>query len=177
MEKAADRIFLNLGCGNNKLPGYTNVDAYGNPDQVWDLNVFPYPWDNDSVEVIEMCHVLEHLEDWWYAFKECARILKPGGTLHIRVPDESSRTALTYRDHNHIFSLYSFHGIQERAAGTNAWASSEEDSVPLKLESYARTPHKEYYWMIRFPRILKFCADHMRNFIHEQRFLFRKVGK
>ena len=30
--------------------------------------------------------------------------------------------------------------------------------------------------MTRFPRLLKFCADHMRGFIWEQRFEFSKIG-
>lgn len=170
-------VLLNLGCGRDKILGYLNVDAYGDPDFVWDLNQYPYPWKDNSIDGIEMCHVLEHLDDWWASFNECARILKPGGTLHIRVPDESSRTALSYRDHYHIFSLFSFHGIQGRVAGTNSWAETEENSVPLTIESYERVPHPEYNWMLRFPKLLKFCADHMRNFIHEQKFIFRKVGK
>jgi ubiquinone/menaquinone biosynthesis C-methylase UbiE len=176
MEKIVNPIFLNLGCGNNKLPGYVNVDAYGEPDLLWNLNEFPYPWEDNSIASIEMTHVLEHLDDWWGAFKECARILKPGGALHIRVPDESSMTALTYRDHNHVFSMVSFHGVLGLCSGTNSWAETEEHSVPLRLETYMQAPHQQYNWMLKFPRILRFCADHLRNFIHEQRFLFRKVG-
>ena len=169
---------LNLGCGTNKLDGFVNIDAYGDPDGIWDLNVMPYPWMSNTVDEIVMNHVLEHVEEWWECFRECARILKPGGTMYINVPDESSKTALTYRDHHHVFSLISFHGIQGRAAGTNAWAASETDSVPLVLDDYRQVPHKQYYWMIKWcPWLLKFCADHLRNFIHEQRFVFRKIGE
>lgn len=171
-------VLLNLGAGLNPLPKpFINVDAYGTPDVRWDLNVTPYPWEDNSVDGIEMWHVLEHLDDWWAVFCECARILKVGGYLHIRVPDESSKTALTYRDHNHVFSLASFHGIAGRTSGTNAWAITEEGKVPLALVEYYQVPYTDYQWMIKWcPRILKFCADHLRNFIHEQRFIFRKIG-
>lgn len=170
---------LNLGCGTNKKDGYVNVDAYGDPDFKHDLNIFPYPWKDNSVDRIEMLHVLEHIPNWWQAFLECARILKPDGTLQINVPDESSRTALTYRDHHHVFYLNSFHGIHGNLSGTNSWAKEQESIVPLVLEQYAQVPYPEYYWMTRWPfqRLLEFCANHLRNFIHEQQFHFRKINR
>jgi len=169
---------LNLGCGTKKKSGYLNVDNFGEVDFRWDLNKFPYPWADNTVDKIEMFHVLEHIPNWWQAFTECARILKPGGTLQINVPDESSRTALTYRDHYHVFYINSFHGIQGNTSGTNTWAKEQQGNVPLVLESYYQVPYPEYYWMTRFPfkRLLKFCADHLRNFIHEQQFHFRKIN-
>lgn len=173
----SNRLFLNLGAGKNALQGYVSVDFYGNPDVKHDLNKAPYPWPDNSVDGIQMWHTLEHLSDWWTAFTECARILKPGGRLHIRVPDASSDSAMTYRDHLKVFDLRSFHGIGGRDSGTNAWAASVENSVPLKLIQYNRVPFKQYGWMVTWcPWLLKFCADHMRNFIWEQRFEFVKIG-
>lgn len=171
-------LLLNLGCGTYKREApWVNVDAFRecNPDVVWNLNETPFPWETNSVDAILMTHVLEHIENWWECFTECARILKPGGTLQINVPDESSSTALTYRDHLNVFNLASFHGIVGRTSGTNAWAKSVEGTVPLMLENYYQVPFKKYEWMVRFPRLLKFCAEHLRNFIWEQQFHFRKV--
>ena len=174
------KTLLNLGCGYKKFIGeeWVNVDAHSicSPDIVCDLNTFPYPWEDNSIDHIYMSHVLEHIPDWWGSFLECSRILKIGGTIEIRVPDESSSTALTYRDHHHVFSMLSFHGIQEASHGTNAWAKTEENSVPMILTGYGQVPFKRYNWMLRFPWLLKFCANHMRNFIHEQVFYFQKVG-
>jgi SAM-dependent methyltransferase len=179
MVDTATPLLLNLGCGTQKEPQFLNVDGFKecNPDLVWDLNVTPYPWESNSVDGVQMLHVLEHLDNWWEAFCECARILKPGGFLRIHVPDESSQTALTYRDHLRVFGLASFHGIHGRPSGTNAWAKSVESTVPLVLSEYYQVPHGNYQWMARWcPRVLRFCADHLRNFIHEQRFVFRKIG-
>ena len=179
MGEAIKPLLLNLGAGTNLLPGHVNVDAHGDADFKWDLNQFPYPWKDNSVDGIEMWHVLEHIPDWWSAFKECARILKPGGYFHVRVPDESSATALTYRDHLHVFARNSFFGILSyRDPGTNAWAATEKESVPLVIVDYRQVPYPAYYWMIRWaPWLLVFCSHHLRNFIWEQRFMFRKVGK
>ncbi len=170
-------LLLNLGAGLDRIEGHVSVDAWGKQDVIWDLNVAPYPWADNSVDGIEMRHTLEHLTNWWAAFNECARILKVGGYLNVRVPDESSSNALTYRDHYKVFSPLSFHGIRGWGHGTNTWAVEEMNTVPLVLESYQRIPHREYQWMLRWcPRVLTFCADHLRNFIFEQRFSFRKVG-
>ncbi len=178
MEQHAGKTYLNLGCGTKKFVGaeWINVDAYRscNPDFVWDLNTTPFPWETGSIDHIYMSHILEHIPNWWPAFTECVRILKPGGTLEIRVPDESSATALTYRDHHHVFSLVSFHGVKGTKSGTNAWAMEEQDTVPVKLTSWYRVPYHKYHWMIRIPWLLSFCADHLRNFIHEQVFIFTK---
>ena len=179
MEQNAMPVALNIGCGFDIIPGMINVDAYDscNPDVVWDLNTTPLPWVDNSVDSILAKHIFEHLTDWWPAFEECARILKPGGTLDMRVPDESSKTALTYRDHNHVFSTASFHGIRGRVHGTNAWAIEKNDSVPLVMTGYQQVPFKQYNWMRYVPGLLRFVADHMRNFIWEQRFIFTKIGR
>ena len=177
MAQNAYPVIINLGCGFKKIEGAINVDAFDicNPDVLWDLNKTPYPFDDNSVDQIIASHVFEHLENWYGAFKECARILKEGGMFLIRVPDESSSSALTYRDHLHVFSLFSFHGADQYSSGTNAWAKTIEGETPLKMVDYQQVPHKEYQWMIKWcPWLLKFCANHLRNFIWEQRFEFQK---
>ena len=54
---------LNLGCGNKLLKGYINLDKfnYYKCDVTHDLEKFPYPFKNDSVNEILLSHVLEHI--------------------------------------------------------------------------------------------------------------------
>ena len=171
-------VLLNIGCGLDKVEGMVSVDLYGDPDVKLDLNRVPWPWADNSVDGILAKHIFEHLDDWWTAFQECARILKPGGQVEIRVPDESSSSALTFRDHVRVFGPNSFYATKGYPHGTNAWAAEIFESVPLKLVGYHRVPFPRYYWMTKWPfrGLLKFCADHLRNFIHEQRFDFVKTG-
>ena len=81
---------LNLGSGQNPLPGYLNVDKYGNPDLTCDLESFPWPWADNSVAEIQMFHVLEHLgataETFIGIMKEMYRVCEPGALIHIAVP-------------------------------------------------------------------------------------------
>lgn len=181
MGKVTDKVIINLGCGFNKFIGAINVDLYGEPDVRWDLEKTPLPFTDDSADLIIMHHVLEHVKNWWDLFVDCSRVLKLGGELHINVPDDSSRSALTYRDHVNVFSPFSFHGClpgwTPHRAGTNAWAQDIDRVVPLTCFLYRQRPYANYSWMLHWPFtfLLGFCARHMRNFIWEQIFHFRKA--
>lgn len=83
---------LNLGCGPSKKEGYWNVDrrASAHPDQVWDLEQLPWPWETSSVDEIFMSHVLEHLgadhKVFFGIITELYRVMKPEGKVVIKVP-------------------------------------------------------------------------------------------
>ena len=81
---------LNLGCGENKLPGYCNVDKYGEPDLRFDLETTPWPWPDGSVDEIVMSHSLEHMGQQAEVFiaiiKEMYRVARNGARLIVRVP-------------------------------------------------------------------------------------------
>ncbi|MEE3717826.1 glycosyltransferase [Tumidithrix elongata RA019] len=83
-------IKLNLGCGENHLEGFINVDKFGNPDLRADLEVFPWQWSDNSVGEVVLKHVLEHLgatpDIYFGIFKELYRICKPNARIYINVP-------------------------------------------------------------------------------------------
>ena len=85
-------IKLNLGSGSKILPGYTNIDKFDtyNPDIVHDLEKFPYPFKDNSVNEILLSHVLEHLgqnpDIFNNIIKELYRICTPGTLITIIVP-------------------------------------------------------------------------------------------
>ena len=109
-------VRLNLGCGSRTHPDWVNIDysfvrrlgslpvanRFISPPPAgyrnWDLrHGIPYP--AASVDVVYSSHVLEHLDrDVGEKFlRESARVLKPGGTLRVVVPDleESVRSYLS----------------------------------------------------------------------------------
>jgi len=83
-------VKLNMGSGQNPLPGYINVDRDGAPDVLWNLEQFPWPWDDNSVSTIIFNHVLEHLgesrETYLGIFKEIYRVCRDGAHIRIAAP-------------------------------------------------------------------------------------------
>jgi hypothetical protein len=83
---------LNLGCGNRKYPDWVNVDFTSecSPDQVWDLENTPWPWESNSVESVLFSHSLEHIGGDPRVFKEIMRelyrVCRGGADLTIKVP-------------------------------------------------------------------------------------------
>lgn len=83
---------LNLGCGYHHLDGYINVDSQPacEPDQVVDLETFPWPFGDDSADEIVLSHVLEHLgqttEVYLNIIKELYRVSRKDAVIRIAVP-------------------------------------------------------------------------------------------
>ena len=172
-------MMLNLGCGPDKRDGWINIDKsnYYRPDVFWDLDNYPWPFDTSSVDMIYASHIFEHLKSWWKAFLECDRILKPKGKLEIRVPDFTGSDTLTPRGHKSSFSTISFSGVN---GVENLWRKNYPDfefpdaETHMRLEKYARIPHTKYlrWWLPKC--VLKWCMNHLNNFVIEQRFYFVK---
>jgi hypothetical protein len=82
----------NLGCGNNKLEDFINVDKedFYKPDLIMDLEVFPWDIKTSSADKVVLIHVLEHLgkdpDDFLNVMKELYRITRPFGEIEITVP-------------------------------------------------------------------------------------------
>lgn len=89
-----DRIMkLHLGCGKRHIPGFIHIDAIDFPhvDHVTSIDNLSFIADA-SVDLIYNCHVLEHFKrrEVQKVLAEWNRVLKPGGTLRISVPDFAS---------------------------------------------------------------------------------------
>jgi SAM-dependent methyltransferase len=97
---------LDVGCGNNKIPGAVGIDlvAGTQADIVHDLNVTPWPLESNAFEFVRMWSVLEHLRDVVAVVTEVHRVSKPGATVIVGVPHFSSVNAYTDPTHTHFFS-------------------------------------------------------------------------
>jgi ubiquinone/menaquinone biosynthesis C-methylase UbiE len=102
---------LNIGCGNKIDPGAINLDFSKHRkevDIVHDLNVLPWPFEDNQFEQISALAVLEHLDiDLVKSLNECHRILKPGGTINIKLPLQTGYNAYDDPTHRWFFSLRS----------------------------------------------------------------------
>ena len=83
-------IKLHLGCFDRKIYGYINIDVRQDVkpdvvDDVFELSKF----EKESIDVIYVCHVLEHAtrEASKKALTRWNELLKPNGVLRVAVPD------------------------------------------------------------------------------------------
>jgi SAM-dependent methyltransferase len=81
---------VQLGPGQkNYLPGWINVDAnmFTGKCDVWADMRCPLPFHDATVDVFYSHHVIEHLPDLAFHFRELYRCLKPGGVFRIGGPN------------------------------------------------------------------------------------------
>jgi SAM-dependent methyltransferase len=102
---------LELGCGQKKIVAHsTSVDlnVRSRADVIHDLNQKPYPFADDSFDIVIAEHVLEHLENVIAAIEEVHRISRPDALFYVEVPHFSSAEFFTDPTHRHSFSSRSF---------------------------------------------------------------------
>jgi len=126
---------LNLGCGMNRLDGYVNVDREGEPDLRHDLEVFPWPWPDDSVSEVLLKHVLEHLgrdpSVYLEIMKELYRVCHDGATIWIAVPHH--RNDNFFNDPTHVRAVTS-EGMGLFSQRLNRqWLAQGRSSSPLGI--------------------------------------------
>lgn len=81
---------LHLGCGKRYISGFIHIDAVKHPHVDYVANVDKLEFvESNSVELIYVCHVLEHFKraDTARVLAEWNRILSKNGVLRITVPD------------------------------------------------------------------------------------------
>ena len=107
-------INLNLGCSDQILDGFLNVDVSEPCDQIADLRG-AWPWPDSSIAAIRAHDIIEHLPDKIHTMNEAWRVLKPGGRMEIVVPTTDGRAA--FQDPTHV-SFWNRHSFWYYEAGS-----------------------------------------------------------
>ncbi len=122
-----DFRMLNLGAGPNRKQGWLTADAFKPQADIY-LNAYSaFPFPTDSFDLVYSEHMLEHIhvDKVRRLLEEVYRVLKPGGTFRVTVPD------LEIHARNYV-------------AGNSAFFS------PIIEKYKARwTSQKDKYWLIR----------------------------
>ncbi len=101
-----DAQILDIGCANGYFAdkllrnGYRSIDLVDIDDyltfpeainlnrlKLLDLNFEKLPYPENYFDLVCAFQVLEHLENPFYFMRECKRVLKPGGTLLLAIPN------------------------------------------------------------------------------------------
>lgn len=147
------RKILNVGCGNKLIDGAVNLDRVKHREEIdiaHDLNLIPWPFDDNSFDLIVARAVLEHLSiNLLESVGECWRILKPGGQLYFKLPHWNHNN--TYMDPTHYwqFSIetptifdpttpygakYNFYTDRKWKIVKGPWMNKAKSSIHCRME-------------------------------------------
>jgi len=101
---------INMGCGRDIKEGYTNVDIIKNKgvDVIHNLNEYPYPFEDSSVDEIYARDIMEHLDNPNKFIRELWIIGKKGCKIKIITPHFSSMYAWNDLTHKRPFGYFVF---------------------------------------------------------------------
>ena len=101
---------LNLGCRNDILPVFVNIDQRSDNKLVTRRSVeeFIPTLDSNTVEFVKAHHVLEHVEDLDSLMVELHRVCSPGSIIDIVVPLANTLWDCGNPDHKRKFNHKTF---------------------------------------------------------------------
>jgi predicted SAM-dependent methyltransferase len=94
-------VVVDLGCGSKKIAGAIGLDRRleSGVDVICDFE-HELPLKTDSVDIMNMSHIMEHVRDLIPFMEEVYRVCRPGAEVRIVVPYYASRGA--FRDPTHV---------------------------------------------------------------------------
>ena len=168
---------LNLGCGNNKIDGYTNVDAFPHcqPDLVFNVETFPWPWEDDSIDGVLFHQSLEHMGETTEVFlkiiTELYRVCKNGAEIEIHVPHPRSDNFINDPTHVRIITPQLLQLFDKnlndkwKLNGSSATPLAHYLGVDFRIKAYNLTleePYKTQYYT------QKISIEELGTFIRER---------
>lgn len=106
------KTVLNLGAGNKIIEGAVNHDLVKHRPEIavtWDLDKLPWPWPDNSFDLVVARSVFEHLRlTLIESLDECWRVLQPGGQIFLKLPHWQSDVSHWDPTHRWFFSVRSF---------------------------------------------------------------------
>jgi len=157
------KVRLDIACGKRKKRGFLGVDIWEGADLICDLERFPWPFDDCSVDEIYCSHYIEHTPDLIAFMNEVYRVLKPGAKAEFFAPYYSSIRA--WQDPTHLRAISEATFLYFNAE----WRTANQ------LDHYGITADFDiscsYYlasdWRQREPEELKFAMRHYINVVQD----------
>ena len=116
---ARPMVRLNIGAGDKRIPGYTDIDIKTGTD------ARHLPYADGSVDEVYASHILEHFDydnGVGEALREWVRVLRPGGMLRISVPDVQKFIRDRNETNSHIYDRMLLGGhTDERDRHGSVW--------------------------------------------------------
>jgi ubiquinone/menaquinone biosynthesis C-methylase UbiE len=130
---------LQLGCGKKPLTDYINHDLvnYEWVDVKHNLDIYPWPFEDNQFEEVYANSVIEHVEDLLACFGELHRILKPNGIFKGGVPWYNYGGAFGDPTHKQFFTKTTFDYLKSTSEysyteTTGVWEINKLEFTPTK---------------------------------------------
>jgi SAM-dependent methyltransferase len=142
---------LNLGSGKEYLKDFVNVDSCEPADKVFDLDKFPYPFKENSVDFILASHIVEHLKNPEGFFDEIYRIMKPGAKAIIKVPHYKAKGAYCCFGHRGFYHEEAIKSIcnERNYDGNDLKPKFRLISIKVKRGRFLKWQKREITWEIK----------------------------
>lgn len=103
-------MILNVGSGRFPVEGAINLDVADvtGVDVIHDLDVAPWPFDDNQFQQVRGVQVFEHVADPITFMCEAWRVLQPGGELYLTVPHYQSENSFTDPTHRRHCTLHTW---------------------------------------------------------------------
>jgi ubiquinone/menaquinone biosynthesis C-methylase UbiE len=138
-------LYLNLGCWHRYIPGFVHVDLCDMPhiDHKTSIDSLPM-FADDSVDLIYSSHSLEYFDrlEAERVLAEWRRVLRPGGTLRVAVPDFDRLVEIYNRSGELRYLLGPLYGRMEITTASGL----------------AKLYHKTVYNLTHLTALLKMCG-------------------
>jgi SAM-dependent methyltransferase len=123
---------LDLGCGTDKIEGAIGVDMVALPgvDVIANLSEYPYPFADNSFDVVYLNDVIEHLPNTIKTMEEIHRISRPNAKIFIRVVNWNSHFTAMDPTHVRAFTENSFDFFGKRG-GRSYYTHARFDVVKV----------------------------------------------
>ena len=165
---------LDIGCGNNKQEGFTGIDITKEGTQAdiaHDLEVFPWPIEDNSVNEVFCSHYIEHTNDLIAFMNELWRITKSGAVLSFISPYYTSVRAWQDPTHKRAISENTYFYFDRE------WREREKLlHYPIKTDF--KVIKFDYHYNEHFKDItgedLTYAARHMWNVYDDIRAVLKK---
>jgi len=166
-------IKLNIACGQIKMEGFVGIDKTktDTTDIVHDLEIRPWPLEDNSIDEIYCSHYVEHVHDLISFVDEMYRIMKKGSKATIIAPYYANMRAV--QDPTHVRSICeaSFLYYNKQWRDTN-----KLDHYGIKSDfnfsyGYMLTPD----WAVRSQEARDFAIRHYNNVVSDIQIILTKI--
>jgi predicted SAM-dependent methyltransferase len=165
------KLRLDLACGKRKKHNFIGVDLWEGADIVYNLEKFPWPFENDSVDEIFCQHYIEHVPDFVSFANELHRIMKVGAKAEIIAPYYTSVRAWMDPTHIRAISEGSFQYLSKK------WRESQGlDHYPITADfEYVYRYGLDSNWKDKSAEELDFAITHYFNVVHDIEVVLTKI--